>query len=662
MNDDADSRIGEANIIRDRFDASSLLIATYEGPELRVTAANAAFRSFVDQDDVVGCTFHELFPEFAAQQISPMMEKVFATGQAQGGREWRFQVGDSDDRRREYFLDFIVEPYLDGEGAIAGITAFAIDVTEQVRRRQADQDRATEAERRYAHALDVIRTLQQQLLPPGLPVLPSVQIAASYLLADADTAAGGDWFDAVPLPDGRVALVAGDVVGHGVAASAAMGQLRTVLQDRLDDTGDLLGAIRAADRLARRVPAAHAATVCLAALDPADGTLTWCSAGHPPPLVVNTESARYLPLSGSGPLGTGADYRLDTDRLEADDMVLIYSDGIIERPGRDPAAATVELSQVAIDSVAGRGFDPALSAVERASTQTLELLVRQSGHTDDITLLAAQRRVPPPPLYLSGPVDTVTARMARTAVQDWLALHGAGERDRLALTHAVTELVTNAYEHARTDSDDVTVTVTAYLRNDGEARLCVADNGRWRERARPGDEQLRAGHGFGLAMTAGFADHLDIDRSDDGTTATVRRRLSRPAKLFTDEQISHGRPGATGTAAEVTIMLDQPHARSSRIAIYGPLDTDTVAELGTELDRRTLGGTHELTVDLTAVTHLGSAAIAELYRAQRSGEGRPYPLRLYAPAGSTAHHVLSLINLPHSTTDPDTDDDRERRR
>lgn len=237
-------------------------------------------------------------------------------------------------------------------------------------------------------------------------------------------------------------------------------------------------------------------------------------------------------------------------------MVLLYSDGIIERPGREPAAATVELSQVAMDSVAGRGFDPALPAVERASTQTLELLVRQSGHTDDITLLAAQRRVPPPPLYLSGPVETVTARMARTAVQDWLALHGADENDRVALTHAVTELVTDAYEHARPDSGDATVTVTAYLRNDGEARLCVADNGRWRERARPGDEPFRADHGFGLAMTADFADHLDIDRFDDGTTATVRRRLSRPAQLLTDGQISHGRPGVTGGAAEVTMILD----------------------------------------------------------------------------------------------------------
>ena len=491
-------------------------------------------------------------------------------------------------------------------------------------------------------------------VPPGLPVLPGVRIAGSYLLADTETAAGGDWFDAVPLPGGRVALVVGDVVGHGIAASAAMGQLRAVLQDRLDDSGDILTALGAADRMARRVPSAYAATVCIVVLDPADGTLTWCSAGHPPPLMVDADSARFLPSSGAAPLGTGARYTVAGDRLRAGEMVLLYTDGIIERPGREPAAATVELSQVAVDTVAGRGMDTGnLSPVERTCTQTLELLVRRTGHTDDITLLAAQRRTPPPPLRLAGPAATVTSRVARVAVTDWLASHEAGEQDVVALTHAVAELVANAEEHARPDTGDATVTVTADLADDGEARLVVADDGRWRHRTRPGDEQFRTDHGLGLAMTAGLADHLDIDRSRHGTTVTVRRRLSRPARLLTTDEISRGRPAVADEHPEVVLIVDQPHAASSRVAIHGPLDTDTAEELSRELNRLTLGGTHRLTVDLTGVTHLASAAIAELYRPHSHGRGRPYPLDLYAPAGSTAHHVLSLIDLPHATTDPD---------
>jgi anti-sigma regulatory factor (Ser/Thr protein kinase)/anti-anti-sigma regulatory factor len=500
----------------------------------------------------------------------------------------------------------------------------------------------------------VITALQRQLLPPGLPVLPSVQAGASYLLADADDAAGGDWFDAVPVPGERVALVVGDVVGHGVEASAAMGQLRAVLEDRLDETGDVLGAVTAVDRMARRVPGARAATACVVLLDPADGTLAWCSAGHPPPLIAGPDSARFLPASGQGPLGTGAAYTVLRDRLEPDEVVLLYSDGIIERPGRIPADATAELAQVVCDVIAGRGFrdESGFPLVDRVCTQTLELLVRQTGHSDDITLLAAQHRPLAPPFVLGGPGVPLTIGLARGAVDAWVGALEAGDQDRVALNHAVVELVTNALKHARPDTADVAVTVTAELGDDGVARLTVADNGRWRERARPGDDAFRKDHGYGLAMTASLADHLDVDRREDGTTVTFRRRLSRSARLLTADQASQGLSSAAEDVPELLLILDQPGAPGSRIAVHGPLDASTVEELGVELDRYTLGGTHELVVDLTAVTHLASAAVAELYRTRPGSDERQYPLRLYAPEGSTAHHVLSLVGLPHATSDP----------
>jgi serine phosphatase RsbU (regulator of sigma subunit) len=85
--------------------------------------------------------------------------------------------------------------------------------------------------------------LQQEFLPKGLPVLPRARIAARYLVPAADQAAGGDWFDALPLAGGAVALVVGDVVGHGVAASAAMGQLRAVLRFVLATQRDLTVAL-----------------------------------------------------------------------------------------------------------------------------------------------------------------------------------------------------------------------------------------------------------------------------------------------------------------------------------------------------------------------------------------------------------------------------------
>ena len=127
--------------------------------------------------------------------------------------------------------------------------------------RQAAQRQAAEAERRYEHARDMITAMQRELLPAGFPCSRRVRSRRATCRPTRTPRAGGDWFDATVLADGRVALVVGDVVGHGVTASATMGQLRAVLQDRLLD-GGIEQALTAAGRLAHRLPGARAATVC----------------------------------------------------------------------------------------------------------------------------------------------------------------------------------------------------------------------------------------------------------------------------------------------------------------------------------------------------------------------------------------------------------------
>src|SRR5271157_2618378 len=132
-----------------------------------------------------------------------------------------------------------------------------------------------------------VAVLQEALLPAALPVLPRARIAARYLVAWDEHAAGGDWFDAIPLADGSVALIVGDVVGHGVAAAAAMGQLRAVLAELLATEADLGHVLERADAFAA-------------------GTLRYTTCGHPPPLVIGIDgAARYLEGTGTGPLGTG---------------------------------------------------------------------------------------------------------------------------------------------------------------------------------------------------------------------------------------------------------------------------------------------------------------------------------------------------------------------
>ncbi|MCK9923014.1 SpoIIE family protein phosphatase [Frankia sp. AgPm24] len=653
--DDPNVQANNSETVAKIFESMPVMMIGLAGPNHRIVAINAAYRRALVRENVTGLPMIEAFPEIVAQQLSALCDRVYRSGNTYEGRGWRLQVErePGSGQFTNLIIDFTITARRGADGTVVGLNGYSVDATERVLAQQRVQRQATEAIRRYERARDVVTALQRQLLPPGLPILPAVRLAASYLLADADESAGGDWFEAVPVSGGRVALVVGDVVGHGVTASVAMGQLRSVVQERLDATGDILSAVTAADRIAPRVPGARGATVCVVLLDPVDGALTYCSAGHPPPLIAASDGARFLPSSGQGPLGVGATHTVLLDRLGSDEVMLLYSDGILERPGRTLPESALELSQVVSDAVADRGFHgTVLPLVERVCAQTLELLVRETGHTDDITLLVAQRHTPAPPLELGGPASVSLISVLRAGLDTWLGSLDVDEGDRIAFTHAVVELATNAYEHGRSAAAGGTVTLTADLRDDGEAWVAITDNGQWRERARPGSDEPSGGHGFGLAMTAAFADRLDIEREDRGTRATFRRRLSRPVRLLTARQVVSHVIGAPAKPSHLLIILEQPQAPSSRIAVHGALDASNVEQLGAELDRLTLGGTHDLVVDLTAVTHIASAAVAEFYRADPHSDARHYPLRLFAPVGSAAHIVLSLVDLPHTTTDP----------
>ena len=201
--------------------------------------------------------------------------------------------------------------------------------------------------------------------------------------------------------------------------------------------------------------------------------------------------------------------------------------------------------------------------------------------------------------------------------------------------------------------------MTAELHDDGYVRLDVADDGRWREPRMPSTHQSGTvepgvNRGYGLAMTAALVDRLIIEDREDGTTVTVTRTASRPAQLLTTHPTAIGRPARRPDEPDTLRIVDHTIDGSHRISVFGPLDASTIGDLGEQLDHLTRGGTRPLTVDLTGVTHLASAAVAELHRSAPGDGG--YPLRLYAPAGSTAHHVLSLVNLPHTTTDPHVDE------
>jgi len=194
---------------------------------------------------------------------------------------------------------------------------------------EATQNRAEEDNRLAA-------TLQRTLLLERLPEVPGLDVAA-YYLPGAHDVVGGDWYDLIPLPSGRVAIVLGDAAGHGLAAAAITAQLRHALRAHLLRDLGPAAALQALNELITVLLPGEMATAVVAELDPGTGEVALATAGHPPVLHLTAAGTDYL-LDGRGPalgLLDTAEYREIGLRLAGPDRLLFYSDGLIERRGAD---------------------------------------------------------------------------------------------------------------------------------------------------------------------------------------------------------------------------------------------------------------------------------------------------------------------------------------
>ncbi|MFE0590364.1 SpoIIE family protein phosphatase [Micromonospora echinospora] len=359
-----------------------------------------------------------------------------------------------------------------------------------------------EAEHRIA------TTLQHSLLPRTLPQLPGAVVASRYLPGSGDVEVGGDWYDVIEVDD-ELVLVIGDVVGKGVPAAAAMGQLRNALRAYVLEGFDPGESLTRLNRLVGSVERRSFATVVCLCFNPRTGRLRYASAGHPSPLLIRGGDVAFLHDRALGPpVGAIPDtsYRTETGTLDAGCRLLLYTDGLIEdrHLGID-----VGLAQLRSD-VAGFGghvADLVDSVVER---------VVESPRRDDVAVLALEV-TEQDRFAMRLPADPARLSVLRKRVEDFLVAHDVGETDLFDLTVAVSEAAANAMEHPVSPAEpviDVEVTV-----EDRTVSVTVRDSGQWRQ------SSGSAFRGRGLSLIRALGD-LSVSRTETGTEVTLRRRLA----------------------------------------------------------------------------------------------------------------------------------------
>ena len=371
---------------------------------------------------------------------------------------------------------------------------------------------------RYEQSASVAHELQQSLLSVPPPPDPRYEVATVYRPGVQALEVGGDWHDAFLVEPGVLALVVGDVVGRGLAAASAMGQLRSAVRAV---AGPGVGPARLLSRLdafVDQVPAAGMATLAYAELDLTTGLLRYACAGHPPPLLMRASGEVELLWEGrSTPLGgfvrplerTAAEVR-----LAPGDRVLLCTDGLFERrtrsldEGLDLLCAAAAATVHAPLERAVQGLTRSLLEDEQGRDDVCVLLLSWTGEVFEWSLSA----------------DLTALSRTRKELRAWLVECGAGAQDADDLVLATSEAIANAAEHGGAGCPEASVRLRARVERPADAPqevvICVRDHGRWR----PPTEALERGRG--MLIISQLVDDLQVDTSD-GTTVVLRSRIGR---------------------------------------------------------------------------------------------------------------------------------------
>ncbi|MFE0514349.1 SpoIIE family protein phosphatase [Streptomyces sp. NPDC058964] len=350
----------------------------------------------------------------------------------------------------------------------------------------------------YEQEKDLAQGLQQAMLPRTIPSVPGADVAVRYRSASAGGSLGrdigGDWYDLIPLPGGRVGAVIGDVQGHDTHAAAVMGQLRIVLRAYAAEGHTPATVMARASVFLHELDTDRFATCLYAEADLSTGVVQVVRAGHIDPLVRGTDgSCRRVPVDGGLPLGLSAEfgrleYPVSTLELDPGQTLLLCTDGLVEQPGAD-----LDDGMRALTALITSGPDDVRGLANR-----LIQVAEARGGDDDVALLLLRRRVldtvrPGGRLQQHvAPGDpealTLARHLIRAAVRAW----GAGDRaDEIELV--ADEVITNALMHTE---GSAIVTLRVLGGSDRRLRVEVADSSSALPRRREAGESGVSGRGL----------------------------------------------------------------------------------------------------------------------------------------------------------------------
>ncbi|HVT65565.1 MAG TPA: SpoIIE family protein phosphatase [Mycobacteriales bacterium] len=471
----------------------------------------------------------------------------------------------------------------------------------------------------------ITEALQRSLLPERLPAIPGVEFASRYTPGGAGLQVGGDWYDVIELPRGCIGLTVGDVVGRGINAAAAMGQLRTAIRAYALENPSPAAVLEQMSRVVVQVEAGQMATLVYAVLDPGSETLTYASAGHPPPLLVGTDgSATYLEGGRSLPLGLTSAPRIEAvTTIEPGSTLILYTDGLIERRGQSIDDG-LEALRHAAESGAG--------AIDAVCSDRLLAAAHLEPGDDDIAVLATRLLPISSNLHLSLPAEPGQVAAVRRALRSWVVHWGATAREADDLVHAASEAASNVVEHAYGAAGGE-LTVHA-IHDAGFVSVTVRDRGRWR----PARD---VGQGRGLELIRSLVDDVDVVRAAEGTEVRMHFVLGRVAR---EGRAIH--PSTAGSPEDTADLIEV-------IPLYGEIDlanaTTRYHEIITQVRPHAIG----LVLDLTEVDHIDSAGVRLLFRVATRIAPRRQSFCVVTTPDSAVDRILRLCGYTeHSRVAP----------